>query len=104
MEQRPCHSGPNCPCHSGPNSRCPRVPGPLMTHGPLSTAQVRAALGAYNTALTDDSTHLEPMTWAALMTWANIHDILTSPYLGRLSTLPRGPAPGRHPCLATVLM
>lgn len=54
-----------------------------MTHGPLPATQVRAALAAYNTALTDDSTGLEPVPWAALMTCASIHHILTSKYLGR---------------------
>lgn len=54
-----------------------------MTHGPLPAAQLRAALAAYNTALTNDSTRLRPVPWTTLMTWANIHHILTSPYLGR---------------------
>lgn len=54
-----------------------------MTHGPLPTAQVRAALAAYNAALTGASLDLRPVPWAALMTWADIHHILTSPYLGR---------------------
>lgn len=54
-----------------------------MTHGPLPTAQVRAALAAYNTALTHGTAGLGPVPWTALMTWAGIHHILTSPYLGR---------------------
>ncbi|MGH3873464.1 MAG: phosphotransferase [Pseudonocardiaceae bacterium] len=54
-----------------------------MTHGPLPHTQLRATLAAYNTALTDDPTRLRPVSWTALMTWANIHHILTSPYLGR---------------------
>lgn len=54
-----------------------------MTHGPLPDAQLRAALAAYNIALTDAPARLRPVPWTALMTWANIHHILTSPYLGR---------------------
>jgi hypothetical protein len=54
-----------------------------MTHGPLPAARVRRALAAYNTALTDNSTGLGPVPWATLMTWADIHHILTSPYQGR---------------------
>ncbi len=54
-----------------------------MTHGPLPTAQVHTALTAYNTALTHGTTGLNPVSWTALMTWASVHHILTSPYLGR---------------------
>ncbi|MBV9448246.1 MAG: phosphotransferase, partial [Streptosporangiaceae bacterium] len=44
-----------------------------MTHGPLLATQIRAALAAYNTALTDDCSGLEPVPWSELMTWANVH-------------------------------
>ncbi|MGH8965747.1 MAG: phosphotransferase, partial [Actinomycetes bacterium] len=54
-----------------------------MTHGPLPNTQLQATRAAYNTALTDAPTRLRPVPWTALMTWANIHHILTSPYLGR---------------------
>lgn len=48
-----------------------------MTHGPLP--DVDDALAAYNAALAK----LTKVTRDALMAWAEIHHILTSPYLGR---------------------
>ncbi|WUH97679.1 phosphotransferase [Spirillospora sp. NBC_00431] len=54
-----------------------------MTHGPLPTSTAQAALTTYNTSLTAKTTDLRPVLWNTLMTWADIHHILTSPYLGR---------------------
>jgi hypothetical protein len=48
-----------------------------MTHGRLP--DIRGALTAYNAAVVDITT----VAWDALMAWAEIHHILTSPYLGR---------------------
>jgi hypothetical protein len=53
-----------------------------MTYGALPAAAINRALATYNTAWTASSTGLEPVPWAQLMTWAQIHHILTSPYLG----------------------
>lgn len=54
-----------------------------MTHGPLPTVEIDRALSAYNTALTTAPTGLKAVNRAELTTWASIHHILTSPYLGR---------------------
>jgi hypothetical protein len=54
-----------------------------MTYGSLPTTEIDRALSAYNTALTQAPTSLKPVHRAEMMTWAAIHHILTSPYLGR---------------------
>ncbi|GLW67456.1 hypothetical protein Arub01_56990 [Actinomadura rubrobrunea] len=54
-----------------------------MTHGPIPDHQIRTALTTYNTALTHAIRELQPVPWKTLMTWAAIHHVLTSPYLGR---------------------
>jgi hypothetical protein len=48
-----------------------------MTHGPL--AEIKRALAAYNTAVVKIVT----VSLDELMIWAELHHILTSPYLGR---------------------
>jgi aminoglycoside phosphotransferase (APT) family kinase protein len=53
-----------------------------MTHGPLPAPLIASALHTYNTA-TGHLPGLTPLTWAELMSWADIHHILTSRYHGR---------------------
>ncbi|WP_395107577.1 phosphotransferase [Actinomadura sp. SCN-SB] len=54
-----------------------------MTHGALSATTVNEALANYNAALTSWPSVLVPVSWTALMAWAEIHHLLTSPYFGR---------------------
>jgi Phosphotransferase enzyme family len=54
-----------------------------MTYGRLPPAAITGALAAYNTAITSGSTGNPEVSWRELMTWAEIHHVLTSPYLGR---------------------
>jgi Ser/Thr protein kinase RdoA (MazF antagonist) len=53
-----------------------------MTHGPIPAHRITAALSAYNTAVEDRLTGFARVGWTQLLGWANIHHILTSPYLG----------------------
>jgi hypothetical protein len=48
-----------------------------MTHGPFP--EIGEALAAYNTAAAE----IVIVSWDGLMIWAELHHILTSPYLGR---------------------
>src|SRR6266536_3346157 len=54
-----------------------------MTHGPLSTAAIHQALDAYNQAACRHHRGLGRVGLPTLLAWAEIHHILTSPYLGR---------------------
>jgi hypothetical protein len=54
-----------------------------MTHGTLPAATIAAALAAYNRTVNGHQPGLGNVTWIELMTWAEIHHILTSHYLGR---------------------
>jgi len=54
-----------------------------MTHGPLSTAAIHQALDAYNQAACRHHRSLGRVGLPTLLAWAEIHHILTSPYLGR---------------------
>jgi thiamine kinase-like enzyme len=53
-----------------------------MTHGALSGTTVTKALATYNAALSSGPSELVPVSWTALMAWAEIHHLLTSPYFG----------------------
>jgi len=54
-----------------------------MTHGTLPTATITAALAAYNAAVNGHQDGLGSVTRTELMTWAEIHHVLTCGYLGR---------------------
>jgi Ser/Thr protein kinase RdoA (MazF antagonist) len=54
-----------------------------MTNGPLPAWQITAALDAYNTAAAAGCPQAAAVTWEQLMTWAEIHHILTSRYKDR---------------------
>lgn len=54
-----------------------------MTHGPIPRDDIHRALGAYNRATRRHDPELGRVTRAWLLAWAEIHHILTSPYLGR---------------------
>jgi Ser/Thr protein kinase RdoA (MazF antagonist) len=51
-----------------------------MTHGHIPAADIAAALGAYNTAAARHRQALPSVTWEELMSWAEIHHILTTRY------------------------
>lgn len=53
-----------------------------MTHGRIPTVLIGRALDAYNAAAWLHDHHLGQVTGGQLLTWAEIHHILTSPYLG----------------------
>jgi len=53
-----------------------------MTHGPIHGAAITEALNAYNSAVADHCPTLPPVTWEELMSWAEIHHILTARYAG----------------------
>lgn len=53
-----------------------------MTHGPITAQAITQALSAYNTSVTQRSPNLAGVTRAELSGWAELHHILTSPYLG----------------------
>ncbi|SBW24220.1 hypothetical protein FDG2_4068 [Candidatus Protofrankia californiensis] len=50
------------------------------THGSIPAAEITAALGVYNTAAARHRQALPSVTWEELMSWAEIHHILTSRY------------------------
>lgn len=50
-----------------------------MTHGPLPASGIAQALDAYNSAVRQHSVTM-PVTWDKLMSWAEIHHILTARY------------------------
>jgi Ser/Thr protein kinase RdoA (MazF antagonist) len=54
-----------------------------MTHGPLCDGTTRHALDAYNMAAHRHRPSLGHVTGTQLLAWAEIHHVLTSPYLGR---------------------
>jgi hypothetical protein len=54
-----------------------------MTHGPLPISAVERALDAYNTSAACHATQLRCTTLAQLLDFAEIHHVLTAPYLGR---------------------
>ncbi|GGV43538.1 hypothetical protein GCM10010182_80250 [Actinomadura cremea] len=54
-----------------------------MTHGPLPSVLIVEALAAYNRALSGPPHHIPEVRWPDLMAWAEVHHVLTSPYLGR---------------------
>ena len=51
-----------------------------MTHGPIHGAAITEALNAYNSAVADHCPTLPPVIWEELMSWAEIHHILTARY------------------------
>jgi Phosphotransferase enzyme family len=51
-----------------------------MTHGPIQGAAITEALNAYNSAVAHHCSTLPPVTWEGLMSWADIHHILTARY------------------------
>jgi Ser/Thr protein kinase RdoA (MazF antagonist) len=51
-----------------------------MTHGPIPTAAITEALGAYNLAANRHCPALPRVIWNELMGWAEIHHILTARY------------------------
>ena len=51
-----------------------------MTHGPIHGAAITEALNAYNSAVADHCPTMPPATWEELMSWAEIHHILTARY------------------------
>ena len=53
-----------------------------MTHGPIHAAAITEALNAYNSAVAGHCPTLPPVTWEELMSWAEIHHILTARYAG----------------------
>lgn len=53
-----------------------------MTHGPIHGAAITEALNAYNSAVADHCPTMPPATWEELMSWAEIHHILTARYAG----------------------
>ncbi|MGW3774434.1 phosphotransferase [Actinomadura verrucosospora] len=55
----------------------------VMTNGPLPSALIAEALAAYNRALPGLPHHIPEVRWSDLMAWAEVHHVLTSPYLGR---------------------
>ncbi len=54
-----------------------------MTHGPLSTTAIHQAIDAYDQAACRHHCGLSNISLAELLAWAEIHHILTSPYLGQ---------------------
>lgn len=54
-----------------------------MTHGQLPMSALERALDAYNTSAARHATQLRCTTLAQLLDFAEIHHVLTAPYLGR---------------------
>jgi Ser/Thr protein kinase RdoA (MazF antagonist) len=54
-----------------------------MTNGQVPISAIQQALDAYNRAADARRLGLGQVSLAALLTWAEIHHLLTSPYLGR---------------------
>ena len=54
-----------------------------MTHGRLTTDQIRAALHAYNVAVHHTGAHTAACTWPHLTRYTEIHHRLTARYVGR---------------------
>ena len=53
-----------------------------MSHGPIPSPAITEALNAYNRAANGHCPNLPPVTWEQLMSWAEIHHILTARYAG----------------------
>ena len=53
-----------------------------MSHGPIPSPAITEALNAYNRAANGHCPNLPPVTWEQLMSWAEIHHILTACYAG----------------------
>jgi len=51
-----------------------------MTHGPLPAPDIAAALSTYNTAIDRQCAALPGVKWEELLSWAEVHHILTSRY------------------------
>jgi hypothetical protein len=51
-----------------------------MTHGPIPAPGIAAALGTYNTAAGRQCATLPGVAWEELLSWAEVHHILTSRY------------------------
>lgn len=51
-----------------------------MTYGPIPAPDIATALSAYNAATARHDTALPAVAWHELMTWAEIHHILTGRY------------------------
>lgn len=54
-----------------------------MTHGPLPARQITSAIDAYNTAASRHRPGTGTLTWETLMSFAEIHHILTARFLGQ---------------------
>jgi Ser/Thr protein kinase RdoA (MazF antagonist) len=54
-----------------------------MTHGSLPMSAIERALDAYNTSAACHATRLRYTTLTQLLDFAEIHHVLTAPYLGR---------------------
>lgn len=54
-----------------------------MTRGPLPARQITSAIDAYNTAASRHRPVTGALTWGRLMSFAEIHHILTARFLGR---------------------
>lgn len=54
-----------------------------MTYGHISCSEIERALTAYNEGANDHRPRLGRVTWPDLMTWTEVHHILTSAYLGQ---------------------
>ncbi len=69
-----------------------------MTYGRLPAPLISRALDAYNTAAARHAPHLGHTSHATLLGFAEIHDVLTAPYLGRGGYRYRWPVvcPHRH--------
>jgi hypothetical protein len=68
-----------------------------MTYGPLDSGLVHGALLAYNQLLAEAG--LPACTTEQFTAWAQMHHILTSPYLGRNGyRFPWSPPGGSHRC------
>jgi hypothetical protein len=53
-----------------------------MTHGPIPSPAITEALNAYNSTVAGNCPNLTPVSWDELMSWAEIHHILTARYAG----------------------
>ena len=68
-----------------------------MTSGPLTWTQIRSAWSLYNTAAGECDRALGGTSWPAFLAMADIHALLTEPYLGRNGYI----HPWRRPAHAT---
>lgn len=54
-----------------------------MTHGRMAVGAIERALAVYNAAATRHALHLGGTSYRQLLDYAEIHHVLTAPYLGR---------------------